>query len=85
MAAESESGKFMEVIKAAWRSSSAENIAVRADQKSYTYTQLISSAVNISSLLSSTKSEIVCFGCISFYQAWLLNFMLFIVLIVLVI
>ncbi|XWS20262.1 hypothetical protein CRYUN_Cryun31cG0085600 [Craigia yunnanensis] len=51
----SESGTFMEVIKAAWRSSAAESIAIRADQKSYTYTQLLSSAVNISRLLSSTN------------------------------
>ncbi|XP_038999825.1 malonate--CoA ligase-like isoform X2 [Hibiscus syriacus] len=55
---ESELGSFMEVIKAAWRPSVADRIAIRADQKSYTYTQLLSSACNISRLLSSTNIEI---------------------------
>ncbi|XVE52072.1 hypothetical protein DITRI_Ditri02bG0091700 [Diplodiscus trichospermus] len=45
----------MDVIKAAWRSSAAESIAIRVDQKSYSYTQLVSSAVNISRLLSGTN------------------------------
>ncbi|XVF86646.1 hypothetical protein PTKIN_Ptkin18bG0059100 [Pterospermum kingtungense] len=62
VAAGSESGTFMEVIKAAWRSSAADSIAIRADQKSYTYTQLLSSAINISRLLSSTNSKITAGG-----------------------
>ncbi|OMO54048.1 AMP-dependent synthetase/ligase [Corchorus capsularis] len=50
----------MEVIKAACRrgSSAAESIAIRADQKSYTYKQLVSSAFNISRLLSSCNIKI---------------------------
>ncbi|XVF24961.1 hypothetical protein REPUB_Repub13aG0172500 [Reevesia pubescens] len=55
---ESKSGTFMEVIKAAWKPSVGERIAIRADQKSYTYTQLLSSAVNVSRLLSSTNLKI---------------------------
>ncbi|XP_017979348.1 PREDICTED: malonate--CoA ligase isoform X1 [Theobroma cacao] len=53
----SESGSFMEVVKAACRrgSSAADRIAIRADQNSYTYTQLVSSAFNISRLLSSSN------------------------------
>ncbi|KAK8595004.1 hypothetical protein V6N13_015913 [Hibiscus sabdariffa] len=54
----SELGTIMEVFKAAWRPSVAERIAIRADQKSYTYTQLLSSACNISRLLSGTDNEI---------------------------
>ncbi|OMO66674.1 AMP-dependent synthetase/ligase [Corchorus olitorius] len=58
--AEFESGTVMEVIKAACRrgSSAAESIAIRADQKSYTYKQLVSSAFNISRLLSSCNIKI---------------------------
>ena len=43
----------MEVVKAAARqgSATAERVAIRANQKSYSYTQLISSARKISSLL----------------------------------
>ncbi|XP_068652022.1 probable CoA ligase CCL8 [Aristolochia californica] len=46
---------FMEVIKAAAKHSSSahESIALRVDQKSYTYSQLISSAWKISSILNS--------------------------------
>ncbi|KAL4386122.1 hypothetical protein GQ457_09G006510 [Hibiscus cannabinus] len=54
----SEVGTIMEVFKAAWRPSVAERIAIRADQKSYTYTQLLSSACNISRLLSGTDIEV---------------------------
>ena len=44
---------FMEVIKAVARQGSAtvESVAIRANQKSYSYNQLISSARKISSLL----------------------------------
>lgn len=46
---------FMEVVKAFAKQGSAacDSVAIRADQKSYSYQQLISSAVNISRLLSS--------------------------------
>ncbi|GMI93795.1 acyl activating enzyme 13 [Hibiscus trionum] len=54
----SELGTFMEVFKAALRPSVAERIAIRADQKNYTYTQLLSSACNVSRLLSGTHIEI---------------------------
>ncbi|XP_022721440.1 malonate--CoA ligase-like isoform X2 [Durio zibethinus] len=54
----SKSGTFMDVIKAASRPSAAESIAIRADQKSYTYTQLFYSALNISRLLSSSNIKI---------------------------
>ncbi|KAK9281571.1 hypothetical protein L1049_004474 [Liquidambar formosana] len=49
----SHSGSFMEVVKAVARQGSAarDSIAIRAEQKSYSYTQLISSAWKISSLL----------------------------------
>ncbi|KAK6268056.1 hypothetical protein QUC31_012216 [Theobroma cacao] len=60
----SESGSFMEVVKAACRrgSSAADRIAIRADQNSYTYTQLVSSAFNISRLLSSSNNDGVSSG-----------------------
>lgn len=48
----------MEVVKAASRPSVAGSIAIRADQKSYTYSQLLSCACNISRLLSSTNIKI---------------------------
>ncbi|KAG8481901.1 hypothetical protein CXB51_026699 [Gossypium anomalum] len=54
----SEPATLMEVVKAAWRPSVAGSIAIRADQKSYTYSQLLSSACNISRLLSSTNIKI---------------------------
>ncbi|OWM76492.1 hypothetical protein CDL15_Pgr005456 [Punica granatum] len=46
---------FMEVVKAAAKQGSAacDSVAIRADQKSYSYQQLVSSAVNISRFLSS--------------------------------
>ncbi|KAL6996457.1 putative CoA ligase ccl8 [Sarracenia purpurea var. burkii] len=50
-----EHNTFMEVVTAVARhgSASSESIAIRADQKSYTYAQLISSARRISKLLCS--------------------------------
>ncbi|XP_010254053.1 PREDICTED: malonate--CoA ligase [Nelumbo nucifera] len=55
---------FMEVIKAAIRQGSAarESIAVRAEQKSYSYIQLISSACKISNLLRNESSKTTCHG-----------------------
>ncbi|XP_021298736.1 malonate--CoA ligase isoform X2 [Herrania umbratica] len=60
----SESGSFMEVVKAACRqgSSAADSIAIRADQNSYTYRQLVASAFNISRLLSSSNNDGVISG-----------------------
>ncbi|KAK5792653.1 hypothetical protein PVK06_033768 [Gossypium arboreum] len=49
---------LMEVVKAASRPSVAGSIAIRADQKSYTYSQLLSCACNISRLLPSTNIKI---------------------------
>lgn len=45
----------MEVVKAASRQGSLarDGIAIRADEKSYSYTQLVSSALRISRLLGS--------------------------------
>ncbi|KAL4290022.1 hypothetical protein GQ457_14G006210 [Hibiscus cannabinus] len=55
----SDLGTFREVVKAAWRpSASPDRIAIRDDQKSCTYTQLLSSASNISRLLSDTDINI---------------------------
>ncbi|KAG4124951.1 hypothetical protein ERO13_D10G069600v2 [Gossypium hirsutum] len=54
----SEPATLMEVVKAAWRPSVAGSIAIRADQKSYAYSQLLSSACNISRLLFSTNIKI---------------------------
>ncbi|GMI78018.1 acyl activating enzyme 13 [Hibiscus trionum] len=55
----SDLGTFKEVVKAAWMPSAApDRIAIRTDQKSYTYTQLLSSACNISRLLSNTNINI---------------------------
>ncbi|XP_015572865.2 probable CoA ligase CCL8 [Ricinus communis] len=44
---------FMEVVRSVYKqgSAAADSIAIRADQKSYTYAQLISSAWNVSNLL----------------------------------
>ncbi|KAJ7963028.1 malonate--CoA ligase-like [Quillaja saponaria] len=52
----SPSGTFMEVVKAVAEHGSPAHskVAIRADQKSYSYNQLISSALKISSLLSSS-------------------------------
>lgn len=49
------SNSFMEVFKAAYkkRSMARDSVAIRADQKSYSYDQLVSSALRISSLLCS--------------------------------
>ncbi|KDP37257.1 hypothetical protein JCGZ_06313 [Jatropha curcas] len=46
-------GVFMELVKAVYKqgNAAAESIAIRADQKSYSYGQLFSSASNISNLL----------------------------------
>ncbi|XP_030526506.1 probable CoA ligase CCL8 [Rhodamnia argentea] len=54
-ASTSHSRSFMEVVKAAVKQgcSTRDSIAIRADQKSYSYLQLISSAFNVSKLLSS--------------------------------
>ncbi|KAK8274439.1 hypothetical protein V6Z12_D10G073500 [Gossypium hirsutum] len=54
----SEPATLMEVVKAAWRPSVAGSIAIRADRKSYAYSQLLSSACNISRLLFSTNIKI---------------------------
>ncbi|XP_059457568.1 probable CoA ligase CCL8 [Corylus avellana] len=58
----SHSGTFMEVVKAAGRQGSAalHSVAIRADQQSYSYTQLISSALKISNILSSSDLKITC-------------------------
>ncbi|KAM7254659.1 hypothetical protein ACFE04_004039 [Oxalis oulophora] len=47
----------MEVVKAAFKraSTASDSVAIRADQKSYSYTQLILAAQNISNLLCSTS------------------------------
>ncbi|KAG5537729.1 hypothetical protein RHGRI_024996 [Rhododendron griersonianum] len=52
---------FMEVVNAVARqgSASCERVAIRADQKSYTYAQLISSALKISRLLCSANVKTV--------------------------
>ncbi|KAJ4718094.1 Malonate--CoA ligase [Melia azedarach] len=56
----------MEVVKAAYRQSSVsrDSVAIRADEKSYSYAQLVSSALKISSLLCSkdlkTTTEATC-------------------------
>ncbi|XP_058228081.1 probable CoA ligase CCL8 isoform X2 [Rhododendron vialii] len=52
---------FMEVVKAVARQGSAsfEKVAIRADQKSYTYAQLISSTLKISRLLCSANVKTV--------------------------
>lgn len=49
------SNSFMEVFKAAYKKGSMarDSVAIRADQKSYSYDQLASSALRISSLLCS--------------------------------
>lgn len=53
----------MELVKevASKGPESQENIAIRADEKSYTYLQLISSARRISNLLSNLDLKIVSF------------------------
>lgn len=59
------SRSFMEVVKAAVQqgSTARDSVAIRADQKSYSYLQLISSAFNISKLLCSEdlKTVSTCF------------------------
>ncbi|CAK7356715.1 unnamed protein product [Dovyalis caffra] len=54
--AASHPGAFMEVIKTVYRqgTAAADSIAIRADQKSYSYKQLISSAWEISNLLCNS-------------------------------
>ncbi|XP_059638497.1 probable CoA ligase CCL8 [Cornus florida] len=53
LCSDSDYSTFMEVARAAAKqaSASSESVAIKADQKSYTYTQLISSAWRVSSLL----------------------------------
>lgn len=53
---------FMEVVKSAAKHGSTcrENIAIRANQKSHSYLQLISSALKISDLLTSSDLQTVC-------------------------
>ncbi|KAF2301194.1 hypothetical protein GH714_020762 [Hevea brasiliensis] len=55
------SGTFMEVVKAVYRqgNAAADSIAIRADQKNYTYAQLISSAWNISNILCNAGLKTV--------------------------
>lgn len=52
---------FMEVVKAASRQGTVahNSIAIRADQKGYSYTQLLTSALKISSLLCGNKTNTV--------------------------
>lgn len=58
-----QSGSFMEVLKEVAKEGSAarDGVAIRADQKSYSYKQLISSARTISSLLSGADLNAVSF------------------------
>lgn len=55
------SNSFMEVFKAAYKKGSMarDSVAIRADQKSYSYDQLVSSALRISSLLCSNDLKTV--------------------------
>ncbi|KAJ0075905.1 hypothetical protein Patl1_34256 [Pistacia atlantica] len=62
------SSTFMEVVKAACIQGSValDSVAIRADDKSYSYTQLVSSALRISRLLSSNDlntSAVTAGGC----------------------
>lgn len=52
----------MEVVKSAAKHGSAcrENVAIRANQKSHSYIQLISSALKISDLLNGSDLRTVC-------------------------
>lgn len=61
----SDSGTFMEVVKKVARQGSAarDSVAIRADQQSYSYIQLISSALKISNLLSSSVLKTVRNSC----------------------
>lgn len=56
-----QSGSFMEVVKeVAKRGSEArDSVAIRADEKSYSYVQLISSAWRISRLLCGAELDVV--------------------------
>ncbi|KAK7819635.1 malonate--coa ligase, partial [Quercus suber] len=58
----SPSGTFMEVVKAVGRQGSAapNSVAIRADQQSYSYIQIISSAVKISNLLNNSDIKTPC-------------------------
>nr|XP_023907352.1 malonate--CoA ligase-like [Quercus suber] len=58
----SHSGTFMEVVKAVGRQGSAapNSVAIRADQQSYSYIQIISSAVKISNLLNNSDIKTPC-------------------------
>ncbi|XP_057248040.1 probable CoA ligase CCL8 isoform X2 [Beta vulgaris subsp. vulgaris] len=60
----SSSSSFMEVVKAIAKQGSAasNSVAVRADRKSYSYRQLISSAEKISSLLRTSDSQSISEG-----------------------
>jgi malonyl-CoA/methylmalonyl-CoA synthetase len=51
----------MEVVKAVATQGSAalHSVAIRADQQSYSYTQLISSALKISNILTSSDLKTV--------------------------
>ena len=51
----------MEVVKAVGRQGSAapDSVAIRADQQSYSYIQIISSAVKISNLLNNSDIKTV--------------------------
>lgn len=52
----------MEVVKLAAKHGSTcrENVAIRANQKSHSYIQLISSALKISDLLTTSNLQTVC-------------------------
>ncbi|KAL5756037.1 hypothetical protein ACOSQ2_020783 [Xanthoceras sorbifolium] len=54
-----QSNTFMEVVKAACRQGSVarDRVVIRADEQSYNYGHLISSALRISALLSSNKTS----------------------------
>ncbi|XP_050286131.1 probable CoA ligase CCL8 isoform X2 [Quercus robur] len=58
----SHSGTFMEVVKAVGRQGSAapDSVAIRADQQSYSYRQIISSAVKISNFLNYSDIKTPC-------------------------
>lgn len=58
----SHSGTFMEVVKAVGRQGSAapDSVAIRADQQSYSYRQIISSAVKISNFLNNSDIKTPC-------------------------
>ena len=61
IASQSQSATFMEVFKAIAKQEAAAHgsVAIRADQQSYSYKQLISSAQKISNLLCGNDVKVV--------------------------